>query len=120
VFCTGDLRQFVVATLIESQLLKSDALYHECNSGGSRPRERIVYVSSDQQVKVVQVAAIVSESDPTTQHWLRCQLAESTHALQDGFLLGCRVSVTANYLKWSREAEWRRPRRLNLLSCLGP
>jgi transposase len=111
---TGGMRPIRVPPLTESQVQELDELYHTSESGRLRSRAQLVLLSTEQQMKVPQIASIVRESEETIRRWLKHYLAEGVNGLPDAPQPGRPATITADYRQKLLDAVRRRPRSLNL------
>jgi transposase len=96
------------------QSKKLDHFYRTTKDPRLRTRAPMVLLSTEQGLKVRQIAAIVRESEATVLCWLKRYLAEGSEGLQDASRLGRPAEITEVY-----RAEWlaavpRRPQSIDL------
>ncbi len=89
-----------------------DRLYRTTKAPRLRTRAQMILLAAEQGFKVLQIAAIVRESEATVLRWLKRYLAEGIEGLHDAPRPGRPSPLTEAYKDALLAAVRRRPRSL--------
>jgi transposase len=97
-----------------TQRAQLDRLYRTTKAPRLRTRAQMILLAAEQGFKVLQIAAIVRESEATVLRWLKRYRAEGIEGLQDAPRPGRPSPMTEAYKAELLAAVRRRPRSLGL------
>lgn len=103
-----------IPPLTETQRTELETLYRKTKLPRLRTRAQMVLLSAERGLKVVEIAAIVRESDDTVIRWLKRYQAEGVNGLNDAPQPGRPTKISQAYRTELLAAVRRRPRSLDL------